>query len=388
MQIIVITRLAEKLVRKLLKQFPAVGIIGARQSGKTTLAKLFSDVYFDLEQEGDQTKIDIMWSDLCERKGLIILDEAQNYPKIFQKLRGAIDAKRKSNGRFLVLGSVAPSLMKHVGESLAGRLGLVELHPLNVAEIKKPKIDNLWLYGGFPGGGILKAQDYPKWQTSYLNLLIQRDLPLWGIPAKPQVLSKLLKMLAAIQGQQWNASEIGSSMGLSYNTVNSYLNYLEGAFLIRRLDPYFKNLKKRLVKSPKVYWCDTGILHSILNVVDFEDLISRPWVGSSWEGFVIMQILSYLKQTGFFFDAYYFRTNDGHEIDLVLDFGKELWAIEIKIYGEPRQEDIARLQKTSALIDASKQILICRTQKPIIAQDSICIGLYDFLNREFLHSLL
>lgn len=382
-----IRRLTEKIIRKLLKEFPAVGIIGARQCGKTTLAKLFSDNYFDLEQEEDQIKLDVMWSDLCASKKLIILDEAQSYPQIFEKLRGAIDAKREEKGRFLILVSVAPSLMRYVGESLAGRLGLVELYPFNLAEAGKRKMNNLWLYGGFPDGGILKTRNYPTWQTSYLNLLTQRDLPLWGIPGKPQVLLRFLKMLAALQGCQWNASEIGRSMGLSSNTINTYLDYLEGAFLIYRLSPYFKNLGKRLVKTSKIYWYDTGLLHSLLKVVDFKDLLNRPWVGSSWEGFAIMQIISYLKQTGFIFDAYYFRTSDGYELDLVLDFGKQLWAIEIKIYGDPRQEDITRLEKTASLINASKRILVCRMAKPILSNDRLCIGLADFLNKPFLDSL-
>lgn len=372
-------RLTEKLIRKLLKQFPAVGIVGARQCGKTTLAKLFSDNYFDLEQSEDQTKLDILWPELIAKDSLIILDEAQSYPQIFAKLRGAIDERRKKNGRFLILGSVAPALMKQVGESLAGRLGLVELYPLNLAELQKTKMDALWVHGGFPGGGILNPKHYPQWQNSYLDLLIQRDLPLWGIPAKPQMLSRLVKMLAAMNGEHWNASDIGRSLGLSYNTVNTYLDYLEGAFLVRRLSPYFTNLKKRISKIPKLYWTDTGIVHSLLGVVDFQDLITRPWVGHSWEGFVILQIITYLKQMGISFEPYYFRTNDGYEIDLILDFGKELWAIEIKIYAEPRQEDMQRLEKTADLIKASKKILICRTKKPIVSKTHMCVGLADFL---------
>lgn len=177
----------------------------------------------------------------------------------------------------------------------------------------------------------MDAKAYPRWQSSYLTLLAQRDLPAWGLPAKPQVISRLLKMVAAVNGQAWNASQLGQSLGLDYKTVNSYLDYLTGTFLVRRLLPYQTNMRKRLVKTPKVYWRDSGLLHAMLNVVDSEHLLSQPWVGASWEGFVVEQTIGLLLATGRQFDAFYFRTSDRHEIDLVLDLGGKLWAVEIKL---------------------------------------------------------
>jgi predicted AAA+ superfamily ATPase len=170
-------------------------------------------------------------------------------------------------------------------------------------------------------------------------------------------------MLAALNGQAWNASQVGQSLGLSYKTVNSYLDHLEGAFLVRRLLPYHRNIRKRLVKSPKVYWRDSGLLHSLLNVADDRALLSQPWVGASWEGFVIEQVLGQLLAIGRSFDAYYFRTSDRYELDLVLELGTERWAIEIKLTSSPSTEDMSRLDKTADLIEASRRFLISQTRR-------------------------
>ncbi|MFQ5472507.1 MAG: ATP-binding protein [Dehalococcoidia bacterium] len=236
----------------------AVAIVGPRQVGKTTLAKLFAGTYFDLEMDADRTRVDIMWDDLSKARGLVVLDEAQVHPAIFPRLRAAIDQQRKRNGRFLLLGSVGPDLMRDVSESLAGRLSIVELTPFLLPELGSKRLRNLWLWGGFPDSGVLHSASYPTWARDYLTLLAQRDLPAWGLPAKPNVTLRLFRMLAAVHGQEWNASSVGSSLGVTYHTINSYVDYLEGAFLIRRLRPFHANLKKRLVKRPKVYWRDPG----------------------------------------------------------------------------------------------------------------------------------
>jgi len=186
--------------------------------------------------------------------------------------------------------------MTHVFESLAGRLSLVELTPFLLDELPKASLDALWLHGGFPDGGILKPKQFPQWQRDYLSLLTQRDLPNWGLPARPEVTQRLLRMVAAVNGQLWNASQIGQSLGLSYMTVNGYMDYLVGAFLVRRLPSYQTNLRKRLVKRPKYFWRDSGLLHALLNVSDADDLLNQPWVGASWEGFVIDQILGTLAR--------------------------------------------------------------------------------------------
>jgi len=347
-----------------LAAYPAVALIGPRQCGKTTLAQSLEGAYFDLEQESERLRLDLEWDGIVAGKELVILDEAQSWPEVFARLRSAIDRNRKRTGRFLLLGSVSPSLMVQVSESLAGRLSLVELTPFLLTELKaKAARERLWLYGGYPDGGVLKPKRYPRWQIDYLALLTQRDLPTWGLPAKPQTTDRMLRMLAALHGRTWNASQVGRSLGLSYHTVNTYLDYLVGAFLIRRLQPYRANIKKRLVKSPKVYWRDSGLLHALLNVPDGRSLLAQPWVGASWESFVIEQALGELSSRGRHFDVYYFRTSDQHELDLVLDFGKELWAVEVKLSSSPTLEDMRRLDKTADMIDASRRFLVSQTSR-------------------------
>jgi predicted AAA+ superfamily ATPase len=360
-----IERQIKNLLLKRLAEQPAVALTGPRQCGKTTLAQSMRGTYYDLEQPSERLRLDLEWDQLEAGKALVILDEAQTWPEVFARLRGAIDRDRKRTGRFLLLGSVSPSLMIQVSESLAGRLSLVELTPFLQAELTtKASQDRLWLCGGFPDGGVLKPRQYSQWQRAYLALLAQRDLPSWGLPAKPQTTDRLMRMLAALHGQIWNASQVGQSLGLSYQTVNGYLDYLEGAFLIRRLRPYQANTKKRLVKSPKMYWRDSGLLHSLLNVPDSSALLAQPRVGASWEGFVIEQALGELSSRGTNFEAYYFRTSDQHELDLVLDFGQELWAVEVKLTSSPGPDDMKRLDRTADMIGSTRRFLVSQTNKP------------------------
>lgn len=280
---------------------------------------------------------------------------------MFSRLRGAIDADRKRNGRFLLLGSVSPPLVKGMAESLAGRPAVVELSPFLLPELGAQKMDDLWLYGGYPDGGVLDETMFGPWQDSYLELLVQRDLPAWGLPARPQTTARLARMLAALHGQTLNASKIGASLALDGKTVTRHCDSLEGAFLIRRLQPYFANIKKRLVKSPKVYWRDSGLLHRLLGVERIEQLFSQPWVGQSWEGFVIEQTIATLAAVGKRPQAPFFRTSDGYELDLVLDWGLERWAIEVKLTSDPSMELTALPAKTADLIEAERRVLICRT---------------------------
>jgi predicted AAA+ superfamily ATPase len=370
-----VRRRVAPLVRQRLRQYPAVGLVGPRQAGKTTLARSLGGTYFDLEQESDRLRLDLQWSSVLKSRSLVILDEAQAWPEIFPRLRGAIDADRARKGRFLVLGSVSPSLMVRVSESLAGRLSLVELTPLLINELPRAPLATVWCRGGYPEGGALQPGRFPQWQRDYLDLLAQRDLPAWGLSAKPQVTVRLLKMLAAVHAQPWNASQVGQSLGLSYHTVNSHLDYLAGAFLIRRLPPYHANLGKRLVKSPKIYWRDTGLLHALLNVLNEDDLLGKPWAGLSWEGFVIEQVLGALQQAGRHCEAFFLRTSDRHEIDLMLDFGRRLWAIEVKLTAAPAPEDLAGLNKTADFIKADKRILVSQTTENIAQAHQVSCNL-------------
>jgi predicted AAA+ superfamily ATPase len=359
--------------------YPAVALVGPRQSGKTTLARSLGGSYFDLEQPGDRTRLDLEWDDVCASPRLAVLDEAQAWPDLFPRLRAAIDARRSRAGRFLLLGSVSPALMTQVAESLAGRLSLVELTPFLLGELgTRPQRDH-WLRGGYPEGGILAARRFPQWQLDYLSLLAQRDLPSWGLPARPQVTDRLLRMLAAVHGQMWNASAVGQSLGVTHPTANSYVDYLEGAFLVRRLRPFAANLKKRLVRTPKVYWRDSGLLHALLRVATHEDLAAQPWVGASWEGYVIEQIVSSLAAAGRRHDAWFFRTSDGHELDLLLDLEGERWAFEVKLTSQPDPRDFARLDRAADLVGATRRVLVSHTRRPVFSPTRISCGLRPLL---------
>ncbi len=349
---------------------PAAALLGPRQCGKTTLARSVSPLYFDLEHEPDRVRLDLRWEALANADELVILDEAQAWPEVFPRLRGAIDSDRQRTGRFLVLGSVAPALMTQVSQSLAGRLALLRLAPLSLGELGLEDLDRLWLLGGYPDGGILGGDSYPTWQRDHLSLLAARDLPAWGLGARPQLTDRLLRMLASVHGQAWNASQLGSSLGLSHPTVKTYLDHLDGAFLVRILRPWQSNLKKRLVKSPKVYWRDSGLLHALHLVRDLDDLFGRPWVGASWEGFVIEQVLTTLEQRGVPHEAWTYRTRDGQEIDLLLDFGASLWAIEIKLTTSPSTGALRSLQRQADNIGARRRFLVHRGPDTVTTGDT------------------
>ncbi|HVC94164.1 MAG TPA: ATP-binding protein [Pirellulales bacterium] len=361
-----------QVVRRRLAQYPAVALVGPRQSGKTTLARQIGGEYFDLEQEPQRLRLDLEWPGLAAGRRLVILDEAQTWPELFARLRGEIDRDRRRNGRFLLLGSVSPALAAQVAESLAGRLSVVELTPLTWNELPTAASQKrLWWCGGYPDGGVLVPRRFPRWQLDYLTLIAQRDLPAWGMPAKPQVTDRFFRMLAANHGQAWNASQLGQSLGLSYHTVNTYLDFCAGAFLLRRLAPYHTNLPKRVVKSPKVYWRDSGLLHALLNVPDRKQLLAQPWVGMSWEGFVIEQILAALAQADCVFQPYFLRTSDSCELDLLLDFGAARWAVEIKLTASPTTQDVKQLNRAADLVNAQRRFLISQTRESAVAANLV-----------------
>ena len=375
-------RIASTFLRSALRQFPAVTIVGPRQCGKTTLARSLGGSYFDLEQESERVRLDLEWKELIAGKSRLILDEAQSYPEVFPRLRGAIDANRRKNGRFLLLGSVSPVLMRSVSESLAGRMAVAELTPFLRSEIRTTAMrSRLWLMGGFPDGGVRRAKAFPLWQDNYLRLMTERDLPALGIPCTQQTTSRLLRMLAALNGQQFNASELGRSLGINYQTASSYTDFVEGAFLIRRLPAFHTNLGKRLVKAPKLFWRDAGLLHAILGITSMQALRSHPSVGASWESYVVEQALGVLTALGAPHTAYHFRTSDGHELDLVLEIGRERIAVEIKLTSNPSPHDLARLEKCAAMINATRSILV--TNVPTDAGDKkrLSCGLDRFLRK-------
>ena len=374
-------RIYTRRVRETLRRFPAVAILGPRQSGKTTLAKRLGGVYFDMEAAGGAARLDAEWDALTRRRKLVVIDEAQHAPTVFTRLRGAIDADRKRNGRFLLLGSVSPALMTNVAESLAGRLGLVRMTPFILPELAVGRLDDLWLRGGYPDGGILAPGMFPDWQAHYLDALVSRDLPEWGLATRPQQTMRLLAMLAASHGQHLNASQIGASLALDHKTVLRHCDFLEGAFLIRRLPPFSRKVRKRIVKAPRVFWRDSGLLHAMMNVADLDQLYRQPWLGQSWEGFVIEQTLATLAAAGKRAQAFFFRTSDDYELDLLLDWGTDRWAIEVKLTSDPSTDTIGRLHRTADMVDASRRVLVCRIRRPIENRNLLVTGLAGWLRR-------
>jgi predicted AAA+ superfamily ATPase len=369
------------LLRERLRRFPAAALLGPRQSGKTTLARSLGGHYYDVEQPAERVRLDVDWPQRAAGRQLVVIDEAQSWPEVFPRLRAAIDAERRRNGRFLLLGSVSPSLMREVAESLTGRLALVELTPFLLSELGPAALGRLWLCGGFPDGGALKRRPSFDWQRAYLSLMAQRDLPAWGLPARPQVTDRLLHMLALAHGQTWNASAIGQSLGLSYHTVNGYLDFLEGAYLVRRLAPWSGDLRKRMVRSPRVYLRDSGWLHALLGIESRDALLRHPAAGASWEGFVIEQLLGSLAAAGASPAAHFLRTSDGHEIDLLLSSGQRSVAIEVKQATAMSPPDLARLDRIADSAGAEHRYIVCQTPENIASATRGVIDLAEAMAR-------
>jgi predicted AAA+ superfamily ATPase len=342
MEPLYLPRKAEGDVLKRLEIFPAVVLVGPRQVGKTSLTAAIRNqigrpsLYLDLERIVDLAKLDDL-EGLAERNldKLIILDEIQRYPALFPELRSIIDRKR-TPGRFLLLGSASPQLIRDSSESLAGRVAYLELGGLQLSEIL-PTQDyrTHWFRGGFPDS--LLAQDNESsslWREAFISSYLERELPLLGLRVSPTTIRRLWIMLAHTTGQVANASKLAASLELSSPTLKRYIDFLEQAYLVRRLSPYYANVKKRLVKSPKLYLRDSGILHELLGIPSYEGLLSHPTVGSSWETYIVEQISNLLPRGN---ELFYYRTQDGAEIDLVIVRGGRVQSvIEIKRNQRPR----------------------------------------------------
>jgi len=338
-----IDRDTQKTIEVLLKQFPAVVIGGARQIGKSTLAKQTAllkkqgAVFFDLEKPSDRRKLNDAESLLAELSNqLVIIDEAQTMPELFTILRPAIDEKRKA-GRFLLLGSVSPFLMRSVSETLAGRVAHAELGPINLLEAKKANIsqNKLWFRGGYPEALNLKNNtQWQRWMENYEKTFVERDVTfLMNESLSPATVRRLWSMLSGISANLLNYEDLSRSLGISRATVIKYMDFMEGAFLIRRLQPWFINTSKRIVKSPKIYFRDSGLLHSMNRINSADELLGHIISGASWEGFVIEQIIQLMPKH---LSAYFYRTHHGAESDLVLVRGnKPVACIEIKLHNAP-----------------------------------------------------
>lgn len=353
--------------------------MGARQVGKTTLAKEIAvtqkrpSLYLDLENPIDVRKLSDPFTFLTDNGDkCIIIDEVQTIPSLFSVLRSVIDQER-SNGRFILLGSASPQLVKGVSESLAGRIAYRELAPISLGELSTNiSRDKHWLRGGFPRSLLARSEAASaEWLDSFIRSYIERDLgELFGVALTKSIISRMLSMLMHNNGAIWNAEQIARSLGLTAPTVNRYLEFMEGAFILQRLPAFYTNIGKRLIKAPKIFIRDSGLLHRLANVRNMNALKGNPIVGASWEGYVIEQIFQ-LKNQGI--DLYYYRTQGGAECDLVFVQGNTpIACAEIKISNAPTLskgnyqsfEDLKTKKNFVIVPDAEeyrlhKQILVC-----------------------------
>jgi len=341
----------EQRVRSALARSSAVALIGPRQVGKTTLARRFlpeaSPRYFDLENPRDLQRLDNPLTALEGLRGLVVIDEIQRRPDLFNVLRVMIDHARRP-GQFLLLGSASPALLRQSGESLAGRLEIIEVDPLSLAEVGAREVDRLWSRGGFPLS-LLAATDRDsiRWRENFVRLTVERDLPALGLGASPAAVRRFWGMLAHYHAQIWNAAEPARSLGVGETTVRRYLEFLTDAYLVRQLPPWHENLGKRQVKAPKVYVRDSGVLHALLQLDSIETVMAHPKSGASWEGFVIEQALHHARPA----EAYFWATHQGAELDLLLLKHGRRVGIEIKRADAPGLTPSMRIALSDLKLD-------------------------------------
>lgn len=336
-----ITRSIESRFVESLAFFPSVALLGPRQVGKTTLVRGLMDRlekparYFDLESPSDYGRFQNDRGLLLEnlQHETLILDEIHRLPDLFPQIRGLIDRHREP-GRFVFLGSASYDLLKNTSESLAGRIEYLEMTPFLLRELPNAAVERHWFRGGFPQSYLAPSDGLQqRWFNSFMTTYIEKDLPQLGMTAAPALMSRLLTMMGHWQGQLMNYSTIANSLAIAKSTVVNYVDFLERALLVRRLQPFFINVGKRLTKSPKLYIRDSGMLHHLLRLPDYPALLGHPVAGGSWEGYVIEQVLSLLPWQQM---PYFYRTADGAELDLIVVSGLEVKvAIEIKLSNAP-----------------------------------------------------
>ena len=337
-------RILHKSLTNALNAMPVVALLGPRQVGKTTLALEFAKsirkktAYLDLELDTDQAKLSDPEAYLRRFPNtLLIIDEVQRQPEIFRLLRGLVDARKREGektGQFLLLGSASRDLIQHSSETLAGRVRFLELSPLSVLEMSQAdplgfNFEKLWFRGGFPESYLAHTDDESwDWRSDFISSYVERDIPLMGPQVSAVTMRRLWSMLAHHHAQQVNLSQLGNSLGVNYKTVKNYMDTLTDFYMVRQIQPWAGNSRKRLVKAPKIYLRDTGLMHRLLNIADFEALLGHPSIGASWEGFIVENIINNLSDK---WRYSYYRTSAQAEIDLVLEGPRrEVWAIEIK----------------------------------------------------------
>ncbi len=376
-------RVILSLLQEYLSIFPAVGLLGPRQVGKTTLVKNLKlkkdSIYIDLEKASDRAKlVDAELFLKAHVDKTVILDEIQLMPELFAELRSLIDERREP-GRFILLGSASPDLIRSSADSLAGRIGYLELTPFFLGEIEDSEFEMRWMRGGFPLSFLAKTdRESQIWRQNFIKTYLERDLAQIGLSTDPRLVERFWIMLANAQGGVWNGESFARALGITRPTVNRYLEFLEGSFMVRVLQPYHHNIKKRLVKSPKVFIRDSGLLHALTGVNSMEALQNLVQIGASWEGFVIEQITATFGDQ---YEYYFYRTHQGAECDLLLvKNGVVKKAIEIKNTVSPRLTK--GLQISMEDTEAEQGIVICRIDQSYPLSDKVrAMGLQEFLGK-------
>jgi predicted AAA+ superfamily ATPase len=328
--------LYREAVSRALLRSPVTALLGPRQCGKTTLARQISQEreghYFDMESPVDRQRLQNPELALGSLSGLVIIDEIQLAPELFGILRVLADRPGQA-ARYLVLGSASPHIIKRISETLAGRIEFVDLSGFNLAEISPEERDRLWLRGGFPRSFLAGSEaDSLAWREGFIRTFLERDIPQLGITIPAAAMRRFWTMLSHLHGQTWNASDLGRSMALSDKTVRHYLDILTGTYMVRQLQPWHENLKKRQVKSPKVYLRDTGLLHSLLNIPGMGELWSHPRLGASWEGFCLEQVVAALNTQ----EVYFWATQGGAQLDVLFFSGGRRFGVEFKFNEAPK----------------------------------------------------
>lgn len=380
-----ISRLIKSRLIDAIDHSPAVALLGPRQVGKTTLAlevgRSLDALYLDLESEQDSAKLaqpELYLSDHHDK--LVILDEIHRAPGLFPVLRGLIDEGRRAGrkaGQYLLLGSASLDLLKQSGETLAGRVTYLELTPFSVMEVQTLPPDDLWVRGGFPES--LLAPDAAwslSWRQNFIRTYLERDIPQFGPRIAAETLRRFWTMLAHHQGGLLNTAQFARNLGVDAKTAAHYLDLLVDLLLVRRLPPWHANLRKRLVRSPKIYVRDSGLLHSLLNIPDKETLLAHPVVGQSWECYVVENLLNCAPED---VQGYFYRSSGGAEIDLLLSWSdRELWAVEIKRTLSPRVEKGFH-SACADLAPARKFVVYPGTERYRIADDIEAVPLADLV---------